>query len=200
MYYRNNVWGDACVKLDNMNDEDLSKPFKVQYVGESAVDHGGPSREFFSLVNQHVQLSMLCGTTFRHNVVSLQKEEFMKFGQLTAKGLLQGSAGPKCFGKTVTDYTLYGNIQCLNATLEEVPPGELKDSLERLQGIHDAEEFKSEASFNSDFRFSHGYMKPIVTIENKDEFIKAVALHAIIYSSLSELNQFIDGLKTCGLT
>jgi hypothetical protein len=39
-----------------------------------------------------------------HNVISLQKEEFMKCGQLAAKGLLQGSAGPKCFGKTVTDY------------------------------------------------------------------------------------------------
>jgi hypothetical protein len=182
-----------------MNDVDLSKPFKVQFVGEPAVDYGGPSREFFSLINQHMHRSMLCGTTFRHNVVSLQKEEFMKCGQLAAKGLLQGSAGPKCFGKTVTDYILYGNVQCLNPTLEEVSPGELKDSLERLEGIQDAEELKSEASFNSDFRFSHGYMKPLVTIENKNEFIKAIALHAIIYSSVSELNQFIDGLKTYGI-
>ena len=42
-------------------------------------------------------------------------------------------------------------------------------------------------------------MKLLVTIENKNEFVKAIALHAIIYSSLSELNQFIDGLKTCGI-
>lgn len=182
-----------------MDDNDLSKPFKVQFVGEPAVDHGGPSREFFSLINQHMHRSMLCGSTFRHNVISLQKEEFMKCGQLAAKGLLQGSAGPKCFGKSVTDYILYGNVQCLDPTLEEVPPGEIKDSLERLEGIQDAEEFKSEASFNSDFRFSHGYTKPFVTIEDKDEFIKAIALHAIIYTSLPELIQFIDGLKTCGI-
>ncbi len=47
-----------------MNDVDLSKPLKVQFVGEPAVDHDGPSREFFSLINQHMQRSMLCGTTF----------------------------------------------------------------------------------------------------------------------------------------
>ncbi len=52
----------------------------------------------------------------------------MKCSQLAAKGLLQGSAGPKCFGKTVTDYILYGNVQCLNPTLEKCG-GELKDSL-----------------------------------------------------------------------
>ena len=182
-----------------MDDNDLSKPFKIQFVCEPAVDHGGPSREFFSLINQHMQGSMLRGSTFRHNVVLLQKYEFMKCGQLAAKGLLQGSSGPKCFGMTVTDYIFYRNLQCLNPKLEEVTPGEIKDSLERLQSIQDAEEFKSEALFNSDFRFSHGYTKPFVTIEDKDEFIKAIALHAIIYTSLPELNQFIDGLKACGV-
>jgi hypothetical protein len=47
-----------------MDDNDLSKTFKVQFVGEPAVDHGGPSREFFSLINQHMHRSMLCGSTF----------------------------------------------------------------------------------------------------------------------------------------
>ncbi|CAB3981343.1 Hypothetical predicted protein, partial [Paramuricea clavata] len=82
----------------------------------------------------------------------------MKCCQLATKGLLQGSADPKCFGKT--DYVLYGNVQCLNPTLEEVVPGEIKDSLEKLEGIQDAEEFKSEASFNRDFRFSHVRSNP----------------------------------------
>lgn len=123
----------------------------------------------------------------------------MKFGKLSAKGLLQGSAGPKCFGKTVTDYILYGDVKRLSPTLEEVPPGELKMSLEKLQGMDNAEDFKQEASFNSDFRFSHGYTKPLVTFDDKDEFLKAVAFHTIIFSSLHELNQFTEGLKTCGI-
>lgn len=120
--YRTNIWGDACVKLNNIADSELCKPFKVQFVGEPAVDHGGPSREFFSLVNQHVQLTMMCGSTFRHNVVSLQNDEFLKFGKLTSKGFLQGSPGPKFFGKTVTDYIIFGAIKCLNPSGGEVPP------------------------------------------------------------------------------
>ena len=75
-----------------MDDNDLSKPFKIHFVGEPAVDHGGPSREFFSLINQHMHGSMLCGSTFRHNVVSLPKYEFMKkvcFRDLLVQNVLE---------------------------------------------------------------------------------------------------------------
>ena len=142
---------------------------------------------------------MMCGSTFRHNVVSFQNDEFLNFGKLTAKGLLQGSAGPNFFGITITDYILFGDVKCLNPPVEEVPPGELKDTLVKLQGTEDAEEFKSLASFGCDFRFSHGYTKPVVTLQEKDEFLKAISLHAIVLASLHELDQFIQGLTTCGI-
>ena len=90
---------------------------------------------------------MMSGSTFRHNVVSFQNDEFLNFGKLTAKDLLQGSAGPNFFGMTITDYILFGDVKSLNPSVEEVPPGELKDTLVKLQGTEDAEEFKSLASF-----------------------------------------------------
>ena len=178
---------------------ELDKVFKVQFVGEPALDHGGSSREFFSLINQRVQLTMLCGSTFCHNVVALQHNEFLRFAQLTAKGFLQGSLGPKFFGQTVTDYILFGDVKCLNPPIGEVPPGELKDTLVKLQAVEDAEEFKLLASFECDFRFSHGYTKPLVTIKEKNEFLKAISLHAIILHSVHELDQFIQGLTTCNI-
>ena len=79
------------------------------------------------------------------------------------------------------------------------PPGELKDTLVKLQGTEDAEEFKSLASFGCGFRFSHGYTKPVVTLQDKDEFLKAISLHAIVLASLHELDKFIQGLTTCGI-
>ena len=34
---------------------------------------------------------------------------------------------------------------------------------------------------------------------DKDDFIKCIALHYTILVSLSELNQFVDGLNTCNM-
>ncbi|XP_028412413.1 G2/M phase-specific E3 ubiquitin-protein ligase-like [Dendronephthya gigantea] len=61
------------------------------------------------------------------------------------------------------------------------------------------EETKQKATFESDYRFDAGYTKPIVTINEKDDFVKCIALHYTLLVSLSELNQFIDGLSTCNV-
>ena len=60
------------------------------------------------------------------------------------------------------------------------------------------DEFKEKASFESDFRFEDGYTKPFVTMSDKEEFLRAVALHYTLLMSLSEANQF-DGLKICNI-
>ena len=39
----------------------------------------------------------------------------------------------------------------------------------------------------------------MVTLQEKDEFLKAISLHAIVLASLHELDQFIQGLTTCGI-
>ena len=62
-----------------------------------------------------------------------------------------------------------------------------------------ADEFKEKASFESDFRFEAGYTKPFVTLADKEEFLRSIALHYTLLISLSELNQFTDGLKTCSI-
>ena len=129
----------------------------------------------------------------------VQHDEFLTSGQLIAKGLLQGSPGPKFFGKTVTEYILFGDVKCLSPSIGEVPPGEPKDTLAKLQPVEDAEEFKSLASFECDFRFSHGYTKPLVTIKEKNSFLKGISLHAIILHSIHELDQLIQGLTTCNI-
>ena len=62
-----------------------------------------------------------------------------------------------------------------------------------------ADEFKEKATFESDFRFEAGYTKPFVTMADKEEFLRLIALHYTLLVSLSELNQFTDGLKTCNI-
>ena len=96
---RRNVWGDTLFKLSRIKACELNNSLKVQFVGEPAVDQGGPSRELFCLLNHAVQGRLVTNGVFRHDISFLQRREFFAFGQLTAIGLLQGSPGPKFFSE-----------------------------------------------------------------------------------------------------
>ncbi len=41
--------------------------------------------------------------------------------------------------------------------------------------------------------------KPFVTMSDKDEFLRCIALHYTLLVSLREVNRFVDGLKTCNI-
>ena len=176
--------------------EDVCKPIKVQFIG---VDQGGPSLEYFGLINSAAQRKLMSQYIFRHNISALQGQEFYAFGQLTALGLLQGSPGPRCFSKTVVDYILTGNIEGLAPSIDEIPNPDIRASLGELEKQSNASEFQEKATFESDFRFDAGYTKPFVTMSDKDEFLRCTALHYTLLVSLSEVNQFVNGLKTCNI-
>ena len=91
------------------------------------------------------------------------------------------------------------NVENLTPSLDEIPFYEVKTSLMELESIRDPDVFKQKASFESVYRFDVGYTKPIVTIADKEDFIRSHALHYTILVSSSELNLYIDGLKTCNI-
>ena len=138
-------------------------------------------------------------------LVKLQREEDALMNQIKVQfigesavdqGLLQGPPGPRCFFKPVFDYLCSKNIENLTPSLDEIPFYEVKTSLIELESITYPDVFKQKASFESDYRFDASYTKTIVTIADKEDFIRCHALHYTILVSLSELNQYIEGLKT----
>ena len=145
---RQAVWEDTQFKFSRIQHDDVKKPIKVHFIGEPAVDSGGPSREFFSLINASANSKLMSGGVFRHNVTSLDKKEFYLYGQMTALGLMQGFPGPKCFNQTVVDYILTGNIDNLHPDVEDIPNSNVKQSLETLMSMTDEAEFKTQATFN----------------------------------------------------
>ena len=135
---RSSVWEDAMFKL-NQIETDLHKTVKVQFIGEPAVHQGGPSREFFSLLNAAKKQKILSHGVFRYDVSLLQQKQYFSFGQLTALGLLQGYPGPNCFQRSVLDYILYRDIGIIKPTIDEIPVLEVKEALALLvdiQAIH----------------------------------------------------------------
>lgn len=70
--------------------------------------------------------------------------------------------------------------------------------LTQVQAAATTEELKSLIQTNEyDFRFHCGYSKPVahMDIADRDEFIRAVWLHYVLFQPYAELQQFQQGLK-----
>ena len=64
--------------------------------------------------------------------------------------------------------------------------------------MKDPDAFAKVASFGCSFRFKAGFSKPLVSFDEKDLLFRAVVLHYNLLSSLSEINQFVEGLNVHG--
>ena len=92
-----------------------SRP-RITFVGEPAIDAGGPLREFFRLLISSIVSN---GSLFegeddskvpRHNMVSFEDGTFKHIGQMMAMSLIHGGPGPQCLSGAVVDYLTNGNI------------------------------------------------------------------------------------------
>ncbi len=89
---------------------DVSKHLKVTFVGEPAVDSGGPMREYLHLLMSSIALNncFFCGEDSRripaHNVMELEKRTFFYIGSIFALSLIHGGPGPNFLAPPVADY------------------------------------------------------------------------------------------------
>ena len=201
---RSNVWEDARFKIKKCSDSDLRNIIKVQFVGEPAVDEGGPRNEFYSLVHSEMSKSSLFigeqdKKSFNHDILALERRDYYIYGQLCSMGILQGSPSPCFFTPTTADYIVFGKIEKVSTCITDVPNPKVRQKLEDWAKIKDPEVFAKVASFECPFRFKASFSKPVVTIEDKDKLFHAIALHYNLLTALSEINQFVEGLNLHGL-
>ena len=198
---RNFIWEDAKIKSAS-NRNKWNKQLEVQFVGEPAVDEGGPRHEFVIIVHRSMHDSCLFYgidglKCFTHNFVALKARDFELYGKFCVWTILQGCTSPNFFAPPVVDYILYGTLEKVSFDVEYIPDRQIRDKLKELDSITDRDDFQreAEASRNTDIRFDCGYSKPIVKYEDKEDLFHAICMHSTILASQTELNQFIDGLK-----
>ncbi len=127
--------GDTLHKL--RNGLDVKKHLKVTFVGEPAVDAGGPLREFFHRLLWELSQdnSLLCGPQNarvpRHSVIELERKTFFHVGVILALSLLHGGPAPQFFSSAVADYITIG-IEGVKSTMEDVPEYNIRKSLEKV--------------------------------------------------------------------
>lgn len=132
---RRHIWEDAlcCFKRGIPASNHLA----VTFLGEPAVDAGGPLREFFRLLLAEIcrNNSLFCGPdTARvplHNIAALKKQTFKYIGCMIGASLLNGGPSPNFFANIVADYILFG-IDKTKVKIEDVVNTTMKDKLTKV--------------------------------------------------------------------
>lgn len=115
---------------------DVTKMLQVRFVGEEAVDEGGPRREFFHLLLFEIfKSSLFCGfpkhVIPRHSVKDVADNTFYYIGKMIATCVIQGGELPLCFSNACADYIVHGRV-CSPVCLEDIPDEEVKECLKKV--------------------------------------------------------------------
>ena len=113
---RSNLLEDALCQFRRPN-LDVKRPFRVRFLGEPAVDTGGPRREFFQLFLQEMKTTASLfdrtpnGLIFAHNITALSRGDFRVAGKIVAASILLGGPPPVCFIHPVADELVCSEVQ-----------------------------------------------------------------------------------------
>ena len=113
---------------------DFHKHLRIVFVGESAVDDGGPMREFLYLLMGEIAAnnSLFSGKEDCRvplpNMSALERQTYKHIGQMMSMSLLHGGPAPTFFAPSVVDYVVHG-IKKVKPTVDEVPNPTIRTKL-----------------------------------------------------------------------
>ena len=116
---------------------DEHKLIRVVFIGEEAVDEGGPRREFFHLLTRDIfcKSGLFVGypdhVVPSHNVRAVEQNKFYIAGRMISTSLVQGGEAPACFSKAIADYIVYGDVRSPTC-IDDIPNFEIKSILKEV--------------------------------------------------------------------
>ena len=114
-----------------------SKFLRVVFIGEQAVDEGGPRRELFRLLMTECFTRSGLFTGFPdhvvpiHNVDALTVGKFHTIGKIIATCIVQGGQPPVCFAEAVADYLVYDQVKSA-VCIDDISDVEVRNSLTKV--------------------------------------------------------------------
>ena len=105
----------------------ITSKVSVEFIGEPAVDTGGPTKEMFSIAfRQSIDCKLTRGAfpyiTFLHDQNALVGGYYKAFGQLVALSLLNGAGGPHIFSSCLANFILGTENKCIGEeVMNEIP-------------------------------------------------------------------------------
>ena len=172
---------------------------------EGAVDLGGPTREFLTLVVERLANSQLFrgpkeALFLSCNASCLANSEYLYAGKITALSLVHGGPG-LCFLSPVQyDALIYGPDK-VQVAVEDIYEPELKTSLQQLsraQSVQEGNEVMSRNNLDTVLELG-GTLQQIKSIKDIDNIVKRTAHWLTLGRAWPALEQFKQGLSDLGV-
>lgn len=201
---RSKVWKQVLNEMQESLVE--TSQISVEFIGEPAVDTGGPTREMFSLVFKQVATSGITrgevpNMTFMHDQQALNNHHYKVLGQLVALCFLNCGNGPHFFCPILANYIVGTSYQASPTELLSQLPEENREIKEKLQCLIDCktEDDWNEVIANFPERFDMGINNAKVPMAKKQELFMGVVKHIMISSVAEEIYSFTQGLSLFGV-
>lgn len=133
---RSDVFHDG-IRAFGRSSFDACKCLKVRFIGEPAVDQGGPRREFFRLfLSEMGEISGLFRGWPLHlspvsNSQAVANKVFFTCGKVLASMIVQGGQAPCCFSSPFAEFIVYGEVHCPE-NIEYIPDREIQEKLAKV--------------------------------------------------------------------
>jgi hypothetical protein len=186
------------------NGLDCSQNLRVVFVGEPAVDDGGPLREFLYLLMKALASNnmILCGPDESrmpmHNVTELKKNTFYYVGVIIALSLILGGPAPQFFTPAVADYIIYGSTSVIAGVADVVNNSEIREKIRKIENAGSVSELQNLLESDSyDFRYDLGInVSPLdVSLLDRENIVSSMAFHYGVLTVKAELDQMLCGLS-----
>ena len=113
---------------------------KVSFVGEAAIDDGGPRREYFQLLLRDIasKSGLFKGYPDHvvpvHSIEALAGNKFFTVGKMLATALVQGGEPPAYFAGAVADYLVFDQVRS-TVDLDDISDYEVRQCLHEVSFI-----------------------------------------------------------------
>ncbi|XP_017323374.1 G2/M phase-specific E3 ubiquitin-protein ligase isoform X2 [Ictalurus punctatus] len=204
--WRKSLLKSALGALCNRNFSWTKKPH-IEFAGEEAFDNGGPRREFFRLLMLEVQssLGIFEGNPkhlfFTYDQTALQQRKYEQAGKLVAWSVVHGGPGLKALDAHLYQLMCGVEMELSDFDWHLIPDADVQRKARKVLSCKTAKHLCALQRELGDWICDCGFpgiYGPNIGIQDVPKIYSHVVRHYIYLRVLNMINQFTEGLNSCG--
>ncbi|CAB1459441.1 unnamed protein product, partial [Pleuronectes platessa] len=199
---RANVW-DGAIRGFKRSTYDPTYSIVVKFtddVGltEDAVDTGGPTREFLTLLMDSIKTRRVFDGKDNAKYLSfdskaVEEDEYFHIGRIIAVSCVNGRPGPRCLSPNFFLY-LIGKVKAIEAPIEDIPDEEVKKALLEIKSTTSLRELRGLTEKHSSMLQTAGCFRFMRTLEDQKKVVEDYIQLYFIYRNHHSIQRFKEGL------
>ncbi|XP_030592032.1 G2/M phase-specific E3 ubiquitin-protein ligase-like isoform X2 [Archocentrus centrarchus] len=167
---------------------------------EEALDTGGPTREFLTLLMEAVKTRRIFegkdhAKYLTFDSKAAEENEYFYVGRMIAVSIVHGGPGPRCLSPNFFMY-LVGKDKTFEAPIDDIPDEEIKKALLEIKNAKSVNELRVLSEKHSSLLQTAGCYRFMGTLEDKKKVVADYIQWYFIYRNHLSIQRFREGLAT----